>query len=146
MQSLNIFTKPPVLIYLGGINIYSYGLFAYDKNQAKTGGWRVRERTLQLTGLLGGWIGGMMAMQQFRHKTVKKEFTNVYYSCVAVNIVGLGCLAFLGNKLFGLGNAGGKLNPGDLYRRLEGVVGTDAMNSLVKNATGQKPPSRRRRK
>ena len=45
--------------YLVLINAASAGLFWYDKQQALNKGWRVPEKTLQLTALLGGWIGGL---------------------------------------------------------------------------------------
>ncbi|KAJ3186706.1 hypothetical protein HDU85_007526 [Gaertneriomyces sp. JEL0708] len=78
--------KPPnaVLYAIGGyfaiINVGAVGLFWYDKQQALKRQWRVPERQLQLTGLLGGWIGGLWAMQTFRHKTVKKSFKEPYMS------------------------------------------------------------------
>jgi uncharacterized membrane protein YsdA (DUF1294 family) len=66
----------PVIYLLGGylvlINAASVAMFWYDKNQAKNGGWRVPEKQLQFTALLGGWVGGMWAMEKFKHKTVKK--------------------------------------------------------------------------
>ena len=45
--------------YIITINTGSAGLFWYDKYQAKNRGWRIPEKTLQLTALLGGWIGGL---------------------------------------------------------------------------------------
>ena len=45
--------------YLAVINLAAVGLFWYDKQQALNKGWRVPERQLQLTALLGGWVGGL---------------------------------------------------------------------------------------
>jgi uncharacterized membrane protein YsdA (DUF1294 family) len=45
--------------YLVLVNLGSIGLFWYDKHQAVTKGWRVPEKTLQLSALMGGWIGGL---------------------------------------------------------------------------------------
>ena len=79
-----------IVSLLGGYfllaNIVGAGLFVYDKHQAQTRGWRVPEKTLQLSALLGGWIGGMWAMNQFKHKTVKQEFRVPYFICVGLNV------------------------------------------------------------
>eukprot|EP01027_Heterolobosea_sp_BB2_P011148 GEZU01016254.1.p1 GENE.GEZU01016254.1~~GEZU01016254.1.p1 ORF type:complete len:118 (-),score=10.15 GEZU01016254.1:831-1184(-) len=74
------------------VNAGSAALFWYDKQQAINGGWRVRERDLQLTALAGGWIGGFWAMQAFRHKRSKPEFLQPYYAACAANLVILGAL------------------------------------------------------
>ncbi|KAJ3257832.1 hypothetical protein HDU77_002517 [Chytriomyces hyalinus] len=90
---------PPtsVLILAGGyfalINVAAAGLFWYDKHQANTKGWRVPEKQLQLTALLGGWVGGQWAMQTFRHKTVKKAFKEPYNLAMGANMVILGGVA-----------------------------------------------------
>jgi len=57
-------------------------------------GWRVEERVLCLTGLMGGWIGGYWAMDKFRHKTQKQSFRNMYHTAVAINILVLSGLYF----------------------------------------------------
>ncbi|KAI9098852.1 hypothetical protein DFS34DRAFT_92384 [Phlyctochytrium arcticum] len=72
--------------YLITINAIAAGMFFYDKYQATKRGWRVPEKQLQLTALLGGWIGGVWAMNQARHKTVKKSFRDPYFFCVAANV------------------------------------------------------------
>ncbi|KAI8915321.1 hypothetical protein DFJ77DRAFT_422936, partial [Powellomyces hirtus] len=69
------------------INVFAAGLFWYDKHQAQTRGWRVPEKQLQLTALLGGWAGGMWAMQTFRHKTAKESFRTPYMLCVGGNVL-----------------------------------------------------------
>lgn len=85
----------PILGYFGVVNVGAFGLFWYDKNQAQTGGWRVPEKTLQLSALLGGWIGGMIAMETFRHKTKKTSFRQPYFMAVALN-AGISALLFGG--------------------------------------------------
>ncbi|EFA80638.1 hypothetical protein PPL_06221 [Heterostelium album PN500] len=78
------------------VNAGAAGLFYYDKQQAILHKWRVRESTLQLTALAGGWIGGMWAMQQFKHKRAKQSFKNVYFAAVGgnVGIIALGTFLF----------------------------------------------------
>ena len=57
--------------------------------QAVNGKWRVPEKTLQLSALAGGWIGGTIAIQKFHHKNKKQAFLMPYYAASGVNIAGL---------------------------------------------------------
>lgn len=70
------------LIWLAGMNLLAVLLYRADKGKAKRKQWRIRERTLLLTGLLGGAAGALAAMQLYRHKTKHWYFW-------AVNILGL---------------------------------------------------------
>lgn len=72
-------------LYLGAVNVGSAGLFAYDKMQATRGGWRVPERRLCTSAAAGGWVGGLLAMQVFRHKTKKQSFQRKYVSAITTN-------------------------------------------------------------
>ena len=40
---------------MGVVSAITYGMYAHDKQQAVTGGWRVPETTLHFAELLGGW-------------------------------------------------------------------------------------------
>lgn len=60
---------PPVLLWVVGLSLAAFCLMGLDKHRAKTGGWRVRERTFFLLALLGGSPGAVLGMQAFRHKT-----------------------------------------------------------------------------
>ncbi|EME27766.1 hypothetical protein Gasu2_43890 [Galdieria sulphuraria] len=79
--------------YLGLVNTTAAGLFGLDKEQARTGGWRIPEKVLCSTALVGGWLGGFVAMRKFHHKTKKQSFLQKYYACVAANIGLMGLLA-----------------------------------------------------
>lgn len=63
-----------LLIYLAAINLITFLAFAYDKRQAKNGGWRVKEATLLFLCAAGGSLGGLAAMNFCRHKTKKPAF------------------------------------------------------------------------
>lgn len=76
-----------MVIYAGAVNIGSAGLFAYDKHQAIQQAHRVPERRLCQTALMGGWAGGLLAMQLFRHKTKKKSFQRKYVEAIMTNMV-----------------------------------------------------------
>ena len=51
------------------LNIISFGLMAYDKHCAKTGKWRIPEKTLFLAAACFGGLGGVLGMSLCRHKT-----------------------------------------------------------------------------
>lgn len=70
-------------------SIATYSAYADDKRAAQSGGWRTKEGTLLLLGLAGGWPGGLIAQQRFRHKTKKVSFQVAYWLTVGLNCGGL---------------------------------------------------------
>ena len=56
------------------LNGLAFVMFGLDKWRASSSGRRVSERTLILSGGLGGWLGGLAGMNVFRHKTAKTAF------------------------------------------------------------------------
>ncbi len=52
--------------------------FGWDKWRAGRGKRRVSELTLVLFGAIGGWLGGLLGMNLFRHKTAKLSFKLKY--------------------------------------------------------------------
>lgn len=58
-----------ILIYLLIVNAIGFLLMLVDKQKAKKNLWRIPERTLFLTALIGGSIGCIAGMYTFRHKT-----------------------------------------------------------------------------
>lgn len=64
-----------LIIYLAAINLLSFALFGIDKSKAKRGKWRIPEKSLFITAILGGSIGALLGMRTFRHKTKHKSFT-----------------------------------------------------------------------
>ena len=65
----------PILIcYLILINLIAFFLMGIDKRKARTGAWRIPEKTLFLSSILGGSIGAIAGMQLFRHKTRHQSF------------------------------------------------------------------------
>lgn len=60
-----------------------YGL---DKHAAQNRQWRVSETVLLLLGLAGGWPGGLIGQEVFRHKTQKKTFRTLFWMSVAINM------------------------------------------------------------
>lgn len=64
-----------IIIYLAAINLLSFALFGIDKSKAKRGKWRIPEKSLFITAILGGSPGALLGMRTFRHKTKHKSFT-----------------------------------------------------------------------
>lgn len=56
------------------INLLTFLFFAADKRRARLHMRRIRESTLLLLCLLGGALGGLVAMLICRHKTQKSVF------------------------------------------------------------------------
>ena len=63
----------PVIIaliaYLAVINIIAFIMFGVDKKRAANSQWRISEKALFLSAILGGGIGALCGMYHFRHKT-----------------------------------------------------------------------------
>lgn len=57
------------LIYLLFMNILGFSLMGADKQKARRHRWRIPEKTLFLTSLLGGSVGTLAGMYFFHHKT-----------------------------------------------------------------------------
>lgn len=79
-----------VMYYLITINIIAWNTYGLDKWKAKTGKWRIPERTLLFLALIGGSAGALAGMFLFHHKTKKPKF----YVGVPVMLI-LHCLLIL---------------------------------------------------
>ena len=58
-----------LLIWLAAANLLGFVLMGADKRRARKGLWRIPERTLFLSAILGGSVGTIAGMWTFRHKT-----------------------------------------------------------------------------
>jgi len=79
-------------LYLLLLNLITFGVYGFDKilslrdnPQAR----RVREVTLLGLALLGGVIGGLLAMTLFRHKIKKISFVVKFGLVIVVWVVGM---------------------------------------------------------
>jgi uncharacterized membrane protein YsdA (DUF1294 family) len=63
------------IIYLLAINLLTFITYGIDKWKAKHRKWRISESTLLLLAVVGGSIGALLGMKNFRHKTQHKKFT-----------------------------------------------------------------------
>lgn len=55
--------------YLVVMNLIAFTLMGIDKHKAKKHKWRIPEKTLFLSAMLGGTPGALSGMYYFRHKT-----------------------------------------------------------------------------
>lgn len=61
-------------IYIIVINVVSFIMFGADKLKAKKGHWRISEKSLLTSAVLGGSVGAMAGMKVFHHKTKHRKF------------------------------------------------------------------------
>ena len=81
-------------LYLSAVNLAAFVLMGADKRKARRGAWRISERTLFLPALLGGALGGVLGMRTFHHKTRHWYFRWGFPLLLALQLAGLGWLAF----------------------------------------------------
>lgn len=88
---------PGVLVAVYGVlSVVTLFAYAWDKSAARLGRWRTRESTLLLMGLAGGWPGALIAQRQFRHKSSKAAFQQVFWATVLLNVAAVGYLVWEG--------------------------------------------------
>jgi uncharacterized membrane protein YsdA (DUF1294 family) len=86
-----------VVAYLGLVAVLScvcFAAYGLDKRRAVNGGRRVRERTLHLLALLGGWPGALLGQRLFRHKTKKVSFRIAFWAVVLLHAGVVGVVAY----------------------------------------------------
>ncbi len=82
-----LFLPMPLWVVPGAMTMMSaitYGMYAYDKKQAKADAWRVPERSLHVLELLGGWPGAFLAQRRLRHKCSKASYLVVFWVIVGI--------------------------------------------------------------
>lgn len=86
-QSLNcpgVVAAYLVATVLGSVVCFlAYGL---DKRRASAERWRISETTLHWLAFLGGWPGGYLGQQAFRHKTQKFKFQLIFWLIVSLHL------------------------------------------------------------
>ncbi len=76
------------------VNVGSAFVIWRDKRLAAKGRWRIREETLLVWALVGGWPGGIWAMRRFRHKTSKGSFIAKYVLVVGLNVTATAAIVY----------------------------------------------------
>ena len=67
--------KTILLIWVLAWTLIAFVLMGADKWKARHDNWRVPEKTLFLSAILGGSVGALAGMYLFRHKTKHLSFT-----------------------------------------------------------------------
>lgn len=78
-----------LLLYLG-TSTFAFIAYALDKSAAQNNQWRIKESTLHMVALAGGWPGALLAQKVLRHKSKKQTFKTEFWLTVVVNCCGLG--------------------------------------------------------
>ncbi|MFV8269034.1 DUF1294 domain-containing protein [Flavobacterium sp. GT2N3] len=65
--------------YFTLINVVAFSITGLDKWLSVQQKWRISERNLLLTSVIGGTIGAGLAMLFFRHKTSKMSFLWTFF-------------------------------------------------------------------
>jgi uncharacterized membrane protein YsdA (DUF1294 family) len=68
------------------ISLITFAIYGLDKHKATHGYWRIKENTLHLLDLLGGWPGGFAAQRFFHHKSRKTSFQLVFWTIVTLHV------------------------------------------------------------
>jgi uncharacterized membrane protein YsdA (DUF1294 family) len=75
-----------VMIYYGALSLITLVVYAWDKRASKRpGAQRVRERTLHLWALAGGFAGALLGQFWLRHKTKHPSFIIVTVLAMAAH-------------------------------------------------------------
>ena len=77
------------------MSAFALGTMAWDKRQARRGGWRVPERVLWAMAVLLGAPGEYLGMRAFRHKTLHLRFAIGLPLLSAAEILLAGYLLFV---------------------------------------------------
>lgn len=76
-------------IYLIIVNAAAFLLMLADKRKAKKKQWRIPEKVLFGSAIIGGSIGAILGMYAFRHKTKHTSFTVGMPIILALQIIAL---------------------------------------------------------
>ncbi|WP_371747542.1 DUF1294 domain-containing protein [Terribacillus sp. DMT04] len=74
-------------LYLIIVNLLLFSWMAIDKRRARAHAWRISEKRLWITAVIGGAAGGWMAMQIFRHKTKHTAFVFGFPCLIVMHVL-----------------------------------------------------------
>ena len=95
----DLLTKKLFFGWLVLASVVAFAVFGIDKWRAKrTGGRRISQFNLLIICALGGWIGGLLGMVIFRHKSAKRSFQLQFFlSLIIFVLLFAGAMKFTGN-------------------------------------------------
>ena len=89
MDGVSVIDRALILVAVAELAVF--GLFWFDKAQARDHGPRVPERTLLLVALFGG-LGAWLGQHLLRHKTRKEPFRTRLGFVLAAHLIGVAVL------------------------------------------------------
>ncbi|RJG04747.1 DUF1294 domain-containing protein [Noviherbaspirillum cavernae] len=87
-----------IMLYLAA-SAAAFIAYALDKSAARNGRRRIRENTLHLFAILGGWPGALIAQRLLRHKSRKPSFQTAFRATVMLNCGALGGFLYAAGTL-----------------------------------------------
>lgn len=87
------FLQNYIFIYIGIISLLTFLMYGADKKKARKHKWRIPEKILLGMCIVGGFLGGLLGMQVFHHKTKHWYF-------YAINILALILWVFIIYKVY----------------------------------------------
>lgn len=84
-----------LILYLALINVIAFALMGFDKQRAKRHLFRISEKTLFLSAILGGSMGAILGMYTFRHKTKHATFVYGMPAILSVQLILMALIRFL---------------------------------------------------
>ncbi|MBQ0140685.1 MAG: DUF1294 domain-containing protein [Kurthia sp.] len=69
------------------ISLIAFIQMGYDKMQAMRGKWRVKEKSLWLSAIIGGALGSLLGMIIFRHKIRKMKFVVGFIVLAIIDVI-----------------------------------------------------------
>lgn len=79
-----------LVIYLAIINSAAFGIMGADKSKARRHANRISEKSIFISGILGGGLGLLLGMGFFHHKTRHLRFKLGVPAIVILNIIMFG--------------------------------------------------------
>lgn len=89
LHSCRILPSPWAMLFYVLINVISFGLMLYDRQQGWSGGYRVSESYLLLLAGCGGSVGCLAAVFGARHKLKKPSFVALTAIMLVVHLLAL---------------------------------------------------------
>jgi uncharacterized membrane protein YsdA (DUF1294 family) len=68
------------------MSVLTFIAYGWDKRRASLGQWRIKEHTLHLFELLGGWPGALVAQRVFHHKWHKTPYMIAFWAIVVLHL------------------------------------------------------------
>jgi uncharacterized membrane protein YsdA (DUF1294 family) len=81
--------KTIVLVWYLAASVAAVLAYGVDKSAAERDRWRVKESTLHMLALVGGWPGALIGQRVFRHKSRKPSFQAGFRATVVLNCLAL---------------------------------------------------------